>query len=366
MTRVGIDLRIVHYAKTGFARYARGLIRSLERFPQNGTRFVLLRHADDDGLDAMSSNIEETRLATPVFCPEERERLHDEITPLALDAVHFPFSLFPGRVTERVILTVHDLTCLKFPQSIEERYLPFYLGALRRAGEADRILAVSDRVACELAATGLPARNIRPCYQLTPFEEPKLYREGAVDRVLAERLNGRCYLLSVGSLEPRKNQLALLNAFGRLRQRADDRVLLVLVGSHGWLMEPLLNAIDNHPARSDIYLVRDANDATLRHLFRHCRLYVNCSAYEGFGLPALEALAEGACVLSTPIPSLVESGFPADGFIDTDDVDALARRLATLLVNVGARDALAARSHTIVGRFYRSLDPERLARMYDL
>lgn len=364
MQRVGIDLRIVHYARTGFHRYAQGLVRSLERFPQDGLRFVLLRHADDASSATVASHIETARLATPLFCLDEGERLRREIAPLALDAVHFPFSLFPGRVAGRVLLTVHDLTCIELPQSIEQSYLPFYLGALRGAGEADRVFADSDRVVAELVAAGLPAQKIRRCYPLTPFEEPTPGPGGALDRELVERLAGRPYVLSVGSLEPRKNHVALLAAFARLRERISAPVLLVVVGQHGWLMEPLLDAIVGHPYREDVGLVRDASDTTLRHLLRHCRLYVGCSIYEGFGLPALEALAEGACVVSTPIPSLVESGFPRDGLIQATAPDALAARLAALLADADARDSLAARGRTAVGAFYRSCDPARLARMY--
>ena len=150
--RVGIDLRVVHHAKTGFHRYARGLIRSLERAPGDGRRFVLLRHADAAPFATTAPHLEQVRLATPLFRPDEGERLGREVAPLTLDAIHFPFSLFPGRVAGRVLLTIHDLTCLERPDSIEPAYLPDYLRAVRDADRADRILAVSDRVARALVA----------------------------------------------------------------------------------------------------------------------------------------------------------------------------------------------------------------------
>jgi len=365
MTRVGIDLRILHYAKTGFHRYAQGLLRSVQRFRDPDTRLILFRHAAESAPEPVSAHGGDVVLATPLFQRDEGDALRRELEPLDLDVIHFPFSLFPGRVAPRVVLTIHDLTCVRFPQFIEPRYLPFYLDAVRRAGEADRISVVSARIRADLVRRGLLPEKIHLAYPLTPFEEDTASTcTAAVDRALIDRLDGRPYLLSVGSLEPRKNHEATLAAFSRLRTRAPERLLLLLVGHHGWLMEPLAQALRRNPYREDVWLVGDANDATVRHLLRHCRLFVNLSVYEGFGLPVLEALAHGACVLSTPIPSLAESGFPREGILETTDAEAVATRLARLLADAEARTALAARSRAVVGTFYRACDPARLAQLY--
>jgi glycosyltransferase involved in cell wall biosynthesis len=365
MTRVGIDLRILHYAKTGFHRYAQGLLRSVQRFRDPDTRLILFRHAAESAPEPVSAHGGDVVLATPLFHTDEGDALRRELEPLDLDVIHFPFSLFPGRVAPRVVLTIHDLTCVRFPQFIEPRYLPFYLDAVRRAGDADRISVVSGRVRDDLVQSGLPPKKIGLAYPLTPFEDDTaLGHAAAVDQALIDRLDGHPYLLSVGSLEPRKNHEATLEAFSRLRARTPERLRLLLVGHHGWLMESLAHALQRNPYREDVWLVRNANDATLRHLLRHCRLFVNLSVYEGFGLPVLEALAHGACVLSTPIPSLVESGFPPEGILETTDADAVAARLARLLADAEARTALAARSRAVVGAFYRACDPARLAQLY--
>jgi glycosyltransferase involved in cell wall biosynthesis len=369
MPRIGIDLRLVHYAKTGFHRYARGLIASLERHAPNGTRFVLLRHADDDEHWTTAEHIDNVHVTTPPFSAGEADRLAREIGGCRLDAVHFPFSVFPGRIAERVFLTVHDLTCIRFPQFIEPAYLPFYRSAIGTAGAADGVMAVSRQVGGEVARAGVPPAKIHVGHPITPFDELGNYwmpGGAGADRDLVKRLTTVPYLLSVGSLEPRKNHLALLAAFEKLRRRGGERLRLVLAGSHGWLSERLLRAIAAHPFRDDILLERRADDAVLRHLLRHCRLYVQCSLYEGFCLPVLEALAEGACVLSTPVPSLLESGFPEEGFIDAADADGVAGQMAAVLCDRDRRDRLAERSRRVVRDFYRSLDAVRLARLYDL
>jgi len=155
----------------------------------------------------------------PLFHTDEGDALRRELEPLDLDVIHFPFSLFPGRVAPRVVLTIHDLTCVRFPQFIEPRYLPFFLyldaGASgRRRGPHQRGLR---RVRDDLVQSGLPPKKIGLAYPLTPFEDDTaLGHAAAVDQALIDRLDGHPYLLSVGSLEPRKNHEGTLEAFSRL------------------------------------------------------------------------------------------------------------------------------------------------------
>lgn len=368
MTRLGIDLRIIHYAKTGFHRYAQGLLGVLERAAPCDFEVLLLRHPEDCGRMPSGSRLREVAVETPVFGAAEGQRLRAELEPLQLDAIHFPFSLFPCRAARRVILTVHDLTCLRFPQFIEPRYLPFYRDSLLQAARADVVVAPSNGIAAQLATAAIPREKIRTCYPKTPFEDgsASLPAEDSalVDRALLERLQQRPYILCVGSLEPRKNHSAALAAFTDFRQSTRERSLLVFAGWHGWSMESFFAALRQSPAHDEVCVVRDANDATVRQLLRHCALFLNLSFYEGFGFPALEALAQGACVLSTPTPSLVESGFPVDGFLDAEDSTGTARRIAELMTDPGACRDLAARSRETVGAFYRGCTPNRPIDIY--
>jgi len=368
MTRLGIDLRIIHYAKTGFYRYAQGLLTALEGAATRDREVLLLRHPEDCGHALPGSHLREVAVKTPVFDAAEGPRLRAELDPLQLDMIHFPFSLFPCRAAPRVILTVHDLTCLRFPHFIEPQYLPFYREALRQAGQADRIVTPSNRVAVELAEAGVPREKIRACYPTTPFEDGYAGRDAQdpklVDRTLLDRLDRHPYILCVGSLEPRKNHGAALEAFTHFRQSSRERSRLVFAGWHGWSIESFFETLRHSPIGDDVYLVRNANDATLRALFRHCQLFLNLSLYEGFGLPVLEALAQGACVLSTPTPSLLESGFPAEGLVDSNDTTAAARRISELMADPGARRNLAVRSRDAVGAFYRACNPNRLIDLY--
>ena len=359
MTRVGVDLRIVHFARTGFHRFGRGLVQALERFPEPDAQYVLLVSEGAEPLSA-SPHLRHVYVQTPLFVPDEGDRLARELAPLALDVAHFPFSLFPGRVAPRVTLTVHDTTCLAWPETVEARYRQHYRSAIDRADTADVVITVSRATAEALREAGVRS-PVRVVYQDTPFEQ-SCGLTGEADVAFFRHLLDAPYLLSVGSLEPRKNQASLLAAFATLR--AGRRVRLVLVGGHGWLSAPFEAALERHPFRQDITVVRQANDATVALLMRHCAVFVHPSRHEGFGLPPLEALAGGACVVSTAVPSLVEAGFPRDGLIDPDDIPALHATLEHLLDDAPARRDLAFTAREVVGRFYRALPRTRLAAEY--
>ena len=359
VTRVALDLRIIHFARTGFHRFARGIIHALERFPQDDTQYVLLVHEDAEPLSACP-HLRHVAVQTPLFVPDEGARLADELAPLALDVVHFPFSLFPGRVAPRVTVTVHDTTCLTWPDTMEARYRPYYRSAIEQVAAADAVVAVSHATAESLRTAGVTA-DVRVIYQETPFESS--YGDGGVaDATILQSLLDAPYVLAVGSFEPRKNHASLLAAFTSLR--ADRRVRLVLVGGHGWLSEALDAALAQHPFRHDICVLSHADDATVALLMRHCAVFVHTAYHEGFGLTPLEALALGACVVSTPVPSLIEAGFPDDGLIDPTDVQQLHDRLAELMDDATARRNLATHAQDNAGRFYRGLPRARLSKAY--
>ncbi len=362
---IALDLRIVQYARTGFHRWARGLLASLEDHP-TGAELHLLRHPDRPlDLDRRLPG-REVALDTPLFVPDEALRLADELADRQLEVLHFPFSLFPGRVAPRVTLTLHDLTCLRFPESIEPHYLPYYRGAVERASEADLVVVDSRSVLEEVVAAGIERRRVVCCHPVTPFEalwwsERAARAPGA--HPIEPELRGRPYVLCVGSIEPRKNLLSVLRVFERLHGR-DAALALVIVGWHGWGQEPLLRALADSPARSAVHLVGDAEDDVVRRLMRGCEVFLCLSLYEGFGYPVLEALHAGACVVSSPVPSLVEAGFPRDGLVEPLDVDGAAAELGRLLGDQEARADLAARGRAPVARYYAGQDPARLARVY--
>jgi glycosyltransferase involved in cell wall biosynthesis len=110
------------------------------------------------------------------------------------------------------------------------------------------------------------------------------------------------FLLFVGTLEPRKNLLTLLQAYAQIIRESPFRPQLVVAGGEGWLMDETFSAMGNEDLRQHLCLTGPLIDEDLRALYSSCRVFIYPSLYEGFGLPPLEAMACAAPVIAGRIP----------------------------------------------------------------
>ncbi|MFM7069958.1 MAG: glycosyltransferase, partial [Actinomycetes bacterium] len=131
------------------------------------------------------------------------------------------------------------------------------------------------------------------------------------------------YLLVVGTIEPRKNQELVIDAFDVLARRHPDLGLIV-VGKQGWLVDELVARMTNHPEfGSRLVWLEGIDDAQLAWLYQHAFLTVTPSRYEGLGVPLMEALHHGSAAVSSNGGALPEAGGTNVTYFDPDDVDTL-------------------------------------------
>jgi alpha-1,3-rhamnosyl/mannosyltransferase len=194
---------------------------------------------------------------------------------------------------------------------------------LRRAAV---LVVTSEPVARDLVAAGAPEDVVR----VIPLGSDQL---PPPDFVASEELLGRLgvdgeFLLSVSTLEPRKNLPRLLNAYELARARLPDAWPLVVVGPRGWGPRIV-------PGRG-IVLAGQVGEATLTALYRRARLLAYVPLAEGFGLPPLEAMREGTPVVASSVPSAGEATMEVDPF----DVEDIAQALVTVATDQKARQQL--------------------------
>ena len=232
------------------------------------------------------------------------------------DLYHFPnFVLPPLRPGRRSVVTIHDLSFLRVPETMEPRNLAFQEAKLRETvRRADAIItdaaAIADEVA-ELLDT--PRARVHPIHLGIDIEAPA---PGTV-AALRRRLDlPRPYLLHVGTLEPRKNHQFLFDVFESLADFDGD---LALAGMEGWKCDGILARVAANPR---IRHLRYVPDADLPALYAGAEALVYPSRYEGFGFPPLEALACGTPVVSSPEGSLAEVLGPAARLVPAFDRDA--------------------------------------------
>jgi glycosyltransferase involved in cell wall biosynthesis len=154
-------------------------------------------------------------------------------------------------------------------------------------------------------------------------------------------IGDRPYVLWVGTLEPRKGLPTLLEAFTAVVAAGDLPHRLVVVGSHGWLDTEDALAVQARALGDRVCSTGPVSEHDLRALYRGAELFAFPSRHEGFGLPVLEAMAQGTAVLCSDIPVLHEVGEEVVAYAPPGDVDAWRDALVALLRDDAGRTALA-------------------------
>jgi glycosyltransferase involved in cell wall biosynthesis len=242
--------------------------------------------------------------------------------------------------TSRLVVTVHDVAWHRHPLSTTVRGRRWHEAALRRATERAASLVVPSRlVASDLAAVGVdPARvAIIPC-GADHLGEPDLAGAAA----LLERLGvAGDFLLTVSTLEPRKNVDRLVRAFAKVRPDLPRPWPLVIVGPTGWGPEPA------RPDAEGVIFAGAVSDQVLSGLYHRARAFAYVPLTEGYGLPPLEAMRVGTpTVVAQEVPSVHDldaPDVPPARIVDPLDVDDIAAGLAEVLTDDAVRADLAAR-----------------------
>jgi glycosyltransferase involved in cell wall biosynthesis len=341
--RVGYELTGLDLDAAGSARYITSLRRELEQL--DGIELVPLRHEGSRRAGTVGRVMRGLRREVAYFTVQLPRRARR----LRLDALHCPAPLAPVRSPVPTIVTVHDILGLDHPEwftralAVHSRLV--LTPVLRRAEcvlvpsvhTRDRLVA---RLGVEPERMRVVPLGVDP--QFSPGDPPP----GLLHRL---RLEGP-YLLTVGTLQPRKNVESALRAFERLvAEGADQR--LALVGGRGWRDDALAELIRRSPAAERIVVTGRVSDEELVGLYRAADCFVYPSRYEGFGLPPLEAMACGTAVVSSKRTSLPEVVADAALLVDPDDVDAIEHALSEVLSSAELRAELVKRGRRRAAEF---------------
>jgi glycosyltransferase involved in cell wall biosynthesis len=170
-------------------------------------------------------------------------------------------------------------------------------------------------------------------------------------------------LLHVGTIEPRKNLIRLLEAVHRLRAKGED-VRLVIVGSKGWLYQGFFQRLEELALRDAVQLTGYVPDADLPAVYSGAKLVVVPSLYEGFGLPVLEGMACGTPVVCSNASSLVEVGREAAHYFDPRDVAAMADTILDGWRNESQREKMREQGLQRAAQFAWARTAERTLAVY--
>jgi len=250
------------------------------------------------------------------------------------DIAHSPHPLLlPSRSAAQVV-TIHDLHFLAHPERTSAEIRRDYPALVRaHATRADRVLVVSRFVAGEVQRLlDIPADRISVCSNGAPdWKGPPA------------QLNAAGYVLFAGTIEPRKNVSGLLNSYGRLLARRPNAPRLVIAGRIDASVPDALAAIEQRPLAGHVEYRGYVSSDDRESLYKGAQVFVLPSFDEGFGIPALEAMAAGVPVVVSNRGALPDVVGDAGLLVDPDDPDSLAAALARLLDDADLRAACARR-----------------------
>lgn len=262
----------------------------------------------------------------------EQQRFDRGLRQRPIDLYHEP-SLWPLRFDGPMVMTVHDLTHVHYPQTQpKDRLREIERHVARGIAQARRILVDSRFVAEEVCRHyGVPTSRVVVAplgcaARFYPREHAALQAPLAGFDV---RPGG--YLLCVGTLEPRKNLPLALRAYGRLPASLRARFPLLIAGMPGWHLDELDGVLPAARADGQVRLLGYQEDETLARLVAGARLLLFPSRYEGFGLPVLEAMNSGTPVVLSSASSLPEVAGEAGLYFAADDEAGCAEAIRRLL-----------------------------------
>ena len=249
------------------------------------------------------------------------------------DYLYHEPNILPLPYAGPTIITLHDLSCFDHPEThpaerveIMHRELP---PAIERV---DHIIVISEATRRAVAQRfGVPdSRMTVTLLAAHPNFAPR--PAASLQAALAKLdLQPGGYLLSVGTLESRKNLTTLFQAYSALPDSLRQRYPLAVVGMPGWHTDQLMSSARQLVERGELRFLGYVDDAVLPLLYAGAAAFAYPSRYEGFGLPPLEAMASGVPVLVSDVTSLPEVVGDAGVRVGPDDVDAMRDGLRRLL-----------------------------------
>jgi glycosyltransferase involved in cell wall biosynthesis len=350
--KIGFDAKRIVRNGTGLGSYGRTLVNDLAQYPLR-----LNLYAPDKGRDDLRSQIAERDNIAFVYPTSRHFKSYWRSRGIVADLKRDDIQLFHGLSGElpfgirksgiKSVVTIHDLIFLRHPEFYNPIDVQIYKWKFRQTiKEADYIIAISEctkRDILEYGGNLVSEDKITLIYQsCSPrFNTSQNYKTSNLNSKL-----GR-YVLSVGSIEPRKNTMLALKALHHL----PDDISLVLVGRHTAYTDKLIQYARANGLEHRLHILHGVPDTDLPALYAGAECFVYPSVYEGFGIPIIEAISCGLPVVACTGSCLEEAGGPDSLYVAPNDAIGMANAIRRSLKGADDREERIQRSMDYIRRF---------------
>ena len=358
--RIGIDISTLlnHGTDIGAGRYIINLVQNLLQIDRKNTYILTGRYTSESHLEIaynFKKDFKDSKIELKLFNISQKKldlwnRL--KFPPLELmgfraDLLHCPDYLIPPTMNKNIILTIHDLAFVRFPQFNFDWFIKKYTREVKKNAHISRkIIADSASTKNDIIRFfKIAPAKVEVIYLAADSIFKKLPEKDKDKNVLKKYKINKKYILSVGTIEPRKNFITLIKAFNHIKQKkADFNYKLVITGRTGWKSEATYLERENSPYRDDILFIGRIPDKDLVQIYNQAELFIYPSLFEGFGLPPLEAMSCGLPVIASDTSSLKEVIGDAGILTTAGDESKLKKQILHVLENEEIKEELKRKS----------------------
>lgn len=358
--RIGIDISTLlnHGPDIGAGRYIINLVRNLLEIDNKNTYVLTGRYTSTEYLEIaynLKKDFENNKIELKFYrTPQKKLDLWNrfkfppiEFLGFKADILHCPDYLIPPTLNKNIVLTIHDLAFIRFPEFNFDWFVKKY------TREVKKNVQISKKIIADSKST---KNDIVKFFKINPAKVEVVYlsaesifiklpEKDKNKNVLKKYKINKKYILSVGTIEPRKNFITLIKAFNLIKQKKTDTdYKLVIAGRTGWKSEATYEEREKSPYREDILFSGRVPDQDLVQIYNQAELFVYPSLFEGFGLPPLEAMSCGLPVIASDTSSLKEVIGNAGMLVTAGDESKLKKQILHVLENEEIKEELKGKS----------------------
>ena len=339
---IGIDARKIQ--DFGIGTYVRNLVRSLATIDSENRYVLLAKPADKESLRDLPANFQVATESSPVYSLRELATLSWHLYRRKLDLYHSTHYVLPAWVQSKVVVTIHDIIHLLYPEFLPSNLAFLYAQRMirRSLNRGDRILAVSQNTRSDLMHHfDVDGRKI----QVVHNGVEDVFRHPLPPEDLARWLRdlgvSQPYILFVGNPKPHKNLDNLVKAYARARRLAQFDAPLICVGHRDGSEYKIRQRAEYLGVGDRVRLLGHVAQEALPAIYQGATLFLYPTLYEGFGLPVIEAMASGIAVITSNTSALKEIAEGYAHLVDPLDIDGMAKAIARCMGDSEHRASLA-------------------------